>query len=124
MDGPLLDPTNKYCSAEKEIMRRLVIVTDKEPEVKHLWNSWEVKSGRIEGETLTVTMRDKSVLVVEAIDPQMVADIVLSHDPTSEIVKGRIGIKSVVYSEHVEDANDAKAQLVKALRVLLDEVEG
>ena len=104
-------------------MRRLVVVTDKEPEVKHLWNSWEVKSGRIAGETLTVTMRDKSILVVEAIDPQMVADIVLSHDPSSEIVKGRIGIKSVVYTEHVEDVSDAQGQLVKALKILLNEVE-
>ena len=31
-------------------MRRLVIITDKEPEVKLLWNSWEVTSGRIEGD--------------------------------------------------------------------------
>ena len=88
-------------------MRRLVIITDKEPEVKLLWNSWEVSSGRIEGEILTVKMRNKSTLVVEAIDPQMVADIVLSHDPSSEIVKGRLGIKSVVYNEHVEDKLNA-----------------
>ena len=104
-------------------MRRLVIITDKEPKVKHLWNSWEVASGRIEGETLTVKMRNKSTLVVEAIDPQMVADIVLSHDPTSEIVKGRLGIKSVSYTEHVEDKSDAKAQLIKALKTLLDEID-
>ena len=50
-------------------MRRLVIITDKEPEVKLLWNSWEVTSGRIEGDVLTVKMRNKSTLVVEAIDP-------------------------------------------------------
>lgn len=104
-------------------MRRLVIITDKEPEVKHLWNSWEVASGRIEGDVLTVKMRNKSTLVVEAVDPQMVADIVLSHDPTSEIVKGRLGIKSVVYTEHVEDKGDAKAQLIKALKTLLDEID-
>ncbi len=104
-------------------MRRLVIITDKEPEVKHLWNSWEVASGRIEGETLTVKMRNKATLVVEAIDPQMVADIVLSHDPTSEIVKGRLGIKSVTYTEHVPDESDAKAQLIRALRTLLDEID-
>ncbi len=104
-------------------MRRLVIITDKEPEVKHLWNSWEVASGRIEGDTLTVKMRNKSTLIVEAIDPQMVADIVLSHDPTSEIVKGKLGIKSVAYTEHVEDKSDAKAQLIKALKTLLDEID-
>lgn len=104
-------------------MRRLVIVTDKEPGVKHLWNSWEVASGRIEGDILTVKMRNKSTLVVEAIDPQMVADIVLSHDPTSEIVKGKLGIKSVAYTEHVEDKSDAKAQLIKALKTLLDEID-
>jgi hypothetical protein len=104
-------------------MRRLVIITDKEPHVKHLWNSWEVVSGRIEGEILTVKMRNKSTLVVEAIDPQMVADIVLSHDPTSEIVKGRLGIKSVTYTEHVEDKTDSKDQLIKALKALLDEIE-
>ncbi|MEN9285482.1 MAG: hypothetical protein RLZZ179_2975 [Verrucomicrobiota bacterium] len=104
-------------------MRRLVIITDKEPGVKHLWNSWEVASGRIEGETLTVKMRNKSTLVVEAIDPQMVADIVLSHDPTSEIVKGKLGITSVSYTEHVEDKSDAKEQLIKALKTLLDEID-
>ena len=104
-------------------MRRLIIITDKEPEVKLLWNSWEVTSGRIEGDVLTVKMRNKSTLVVEAIDPQMVADIVLSHDPTSEIVKGKLGIKSVTYTEHVEDKTDAKEQLVKALKALLDEID-
>ena len=104
-------------------MRRLVIITDKEPEVKLLWNSWEVTSGRIEGDVLTVKMRNKSTLVVEAIDPQMVADIVLSHDPTSEVVKGKLGIKSVTYTEHVEDKTDAKEQLVKALKALLDEID-
>ena len=104
-------------------MRRLVVITDKEPGVKHLWNSWEVASGRIEGETLTVRMRNKSTLVVEAIDPQIVADIVLSHDPTTEIVKGKLGIKSVAYTEHVEDPSDAKARLISALRTLLDEAD-
>jgi len=104
-------------------MRRLVIITDKEPGVKLLWNSWEVTSGRIEGDILTVKMRNKSKLVVEAIDPQMVADIVLSHDPTSEIVKGKLGIKSVTYTEHVEDKSNAKEQLIKALKTLLDEIE-
>ena len=53
----------------------------------------------------------------------MVADIVLSHDPTSEIVKGKLGIKSVTYTEHVEDKTDAKEQLVKALKALLDEID-
>ena len=104
-------------------MRRLVIITDKEPAVKLLWNSWEVASGRIEGDFLTVKMRNKSTLVVEAVDPQMVADIVLSHDPTSEIVKGRLGIKSVAYTEHVDDKTDAKAQFIKALKTLLDETD-
>ncbi len=91
--------------------------------MKHLWNSWEVASGRIEGETLTVKMHNKSILVVEAIDPQMVADIVLSHDPTSDIVKGKLGIKSVSLTEYVEDKSDAKAQLIKSLKTLLDEID-
>ena len=104
-------------------MRRLIVITDKEPDVKHLWNSWEIASGRIEGDIVTVKMRNKSTLVVEAIDPQMVADIVMSHDPTSEIVKGKLGIKSVTYTEHTEDKSDAKEQLIKALRALLDEID-
>jgi len=104
-------------------MRRLVIITDNEPAVKHLWNSWEVVTGRIEGSLLTVNMRNKSKLIVDAIDPQLVADIVLSHDPTSEIVTGKLGIKSVVYEEHIEDKCDAKDQLIKALRALLEEVD-
>lgn len=104
-------------------MRRLVIITDKEPQVKHLWNSWEVASGRIEGDTLTVNMRNKATLTVEAIDPQLVADIVLSHDPTSEIVTGKLGIRSVSYTEPVEDKSDAREQLIKALKTLLSEIE-
>ena len=36
-------------------------------------------------------MRNKAVLVIEAVDIQMVADIVLSHDPSAEIVKGKLG---------------------------------
>jgi hypothetical protein len=101
-------------------MRRLIIITDKEPEVKHLLNSWEIASGRIEGDVLTVKLRNKSLLVVEAIDPQLVADIVLSHDPSSEIVKGKLGIKRVVYTEHIEEENDLKEQLIKALRAILE----
>lgn len=104
-------------------MRRLFVITDKEPEVKYLWNSWEISSGRIEGEVLTVKLRNKSKLIVEATDPQMIADIMMSHDPSSEIVKGKLGITSVVFEEYVEDKSDAKEQLVKALRTLLDEIE-
>lgn len=104
-------------------MRRLVIIDDKEPGVKHLWNSWEMTSGRIEGDTLTLKMRNKSIIVIEAIDPQMVADIALSHDPSSEIVKGKLGIKSVSYKEYKDDKSDAKEQLIKALRSLLDDID-
>jgi len=104
-------------------MRRLVIITDKEPKVKLLWNSWEITSGRIEEEVLTIQMRNKSSLTIEAIDPQMVADIVMSHDPTSEIVTGKLGIKSVTYTEFQTDKLDAKEQLIKSLRTLLDEIE-
>ena len=105
-------------------MRRLVIITDSEPGVKLLWNSWEISSGRIEGDILTVKMRNKSTLIINAVDPQMVADIVMSHDPSSEIVKGKLGIKSVSYTEHIEEKTDAKEQLIKALRTLLDEIDG
>jgi hypothetical protein len=104
-------------------MRRLIIITDKEPNVKLLWNSWEVQSGKIEGDVLTVKMRNKSTLVVEATDPQMVADIVMSHDPTSEIVTGKLGVKSVTYTEQVKDKSNAKEDLIQALRALLDEIE-
>ncbi len=104
-------------------MRRLVIITDNEPGVKHLWNSWEVASGRIEGDVLTVKMRNKSTLVVEAVDPQMVADIVLSHDPTSEIVKGKLGIRSVTYTEHVDESGDARDQFIRSLKALLDKID-
>ncbi len=105
-------------------MRRLVIITDKEPHVKHLWNSWEFSSGRIEGSTLTVKMRNRSTITIKATDPQMVADTVFSHDPTSEIVKGKLGIESVIYEERGDDLLDAKNQLIKALKTLLSEAEG
>lgn len=106
-------------------MRRLVVITDQEPTVKWLWNSWECSSGRIEGDTLTLNMRDKSVLTVRAVDPQMVADIALSHDPSSEIVKGKLGIQSVEYAKPQEDPakGDAKTRLVRALKDLLDEID-
>lgn len=102
-------------------MRRLVIITDKEPHVKHLLNSWEVASGRIEGSILTVSMRNKARLTVEAIDPQMAADIILSHDPSSEIVTGKLGIQSVVYDEPPAEECDAKEQFIRALKTLLRE---
>lgn len=105
-------------------MRRLVIITDKEPKVKHLWNSWEFASGRIEGDHLTVKMRNKSVLTIKAIDPQMVADVVFSHDPTSEIITGKLGIESVCYEHHSENCLEATDQLIKALKTLLRDSEG
>ena len=104
-------------------MRRLIVITDAEPNVKHFWNSWEFRSGRIEGEIFTIEMRDKTTLEVEAIDPQMVADIVFSHDPTSEIVTGKLGIKKVTHSKPTKSASDATADFVKALRELLREVD-
>ena len=82
-----------------------------------------MSKGRIEGDMLTVTMRNKSILTVEAVDPQMVADIIFSHDPSSEIVKGKIGIKSVAFVEHVEEKGEAKTQLIDALKKLLDDVD-
>jgi len=68
-------------------------------------------------------MRDKSTLEVEAIDPQMVADIVFSHDPSSEIVTGKLGIKKVTHSKRNESDSDATEDFVKALRELLKEVD-
>ena len=104
-------------------MRRLTVITDAEPEVKHFWNSWEFSSGRIEGEVLTIEMRDKSILEVEAIDPQMVADIVFSHDPSSEIVKGKLGITRVTQKKPVKESRDTTKDFIQALRALLDELD-
>jgi len=101
-------------------MRRLTIITDAEPSVRQLFNSWEVSSGRIEGDVLTAKLRNKSILIVEAVDPQMVADIVLSHDPSSEIVTGKLGIRRVKFEEHIPDENEAVEQLKQALKAILN----
>lgn len=104
-------------------MRRLVVITDEEPEVKNLWSNWEFSAGRIEGNLLTVKLRDGSVLEIEALDTQLVADMVYSHEPSSEIVKGRLGIKRVSHKKVEKKPGDAKDDLVKALRTLLDEID-
>ncbi len=58
-------------------MRRLVVITDKEPQVKYLWSQWEISSARIEGAAFTAKLRDGSTFTVESSDPQLVADIVM-----------------------------------------------
>lgn len=105
-------------------MRRLMVITDEEPTVKHFLNSWEMKSGRMEGDTLTVELREGTRMVIRSIDPQLVADVVFSHDPSSEIVKGRIGITSVRLAKAPPPPQeDAAAALAKALRRFLDEAD-
>ena len=98
-------------------MKRLKVILDSEPDVIHLWNSWEARRGRIEKNVLAVEF-PHGTLTVEAADPQLIADVLLSHDPGSDIVKGRLGIERVEFEE--KEKREPGEALVKALRELLD----
>lgn len=105
-------------------MRRLVVITDEAPEIKYLWSSWEFAEATIEGDLLKINMRSQGKLEIDAIDPKMVADIVFSHDPSSEIIKGKLGIKSVTYTKpETPSKSDAKKDLIKALKAVLDDID-
>lgn len=106
-------------------MRRLVVITDEAPEVMHLLCSWELGSASIKGDILKIEMRQNhDSIEIEAIDPKMVADIVFSHDPSSDIVKGRLGIKRVTMIKAEKDSqNDVQSELIKTLKKLLRDSE-
>ena len=80
-------------------------------------------SARIEGDLLKVNFRNRIELIVEAIDPQMVADILLSHDPSSEIVTGKLGIKSVKLIEPDDSELDTTADFIRSLKKLISELD-
>ena len=104
-------------------MRNIVIISDEEPNVKRIWNSYMASSARIEGDLLKVNFRNRIELIVEAIDPQMVADIVLSHDPSSEIVTGKLGIKSVKLIEPDDSELNTTAEFIRSLKKFISELD-
>ena len=102
-------------------MKKITIIFDNTPEVKHLWNPWETKKGKIEGKNLDVEWTD-GTLHIEALDPQMVADILFSHDPSSEIVTGKLGIEKVTFTPK-QKKTESEDALISALKDLIRNLE-
>ena len=98
-------------------MRRTVFIFDSDPETKHLWTSWEARKASITGKILTLEW-PHGTMTITAEDPELVADMLFSHDSKAEISTGRLGIRSVVYTPHPEDAS-LHARLASVLRDLL-----
>lgn len=98
-------------------MRRISIILDAEPEVIHLWNQWEAKRARIEKNLLIVEW-PHGILIIEALDAQLVADLFFTHDPKGDIVKGKLGIQKVAF-EKKPSREDAEGKLIEALKELM-----
>ena len=83
-----------------------------------MWNSWSIRKASIKGPLLTVKYCHGD-LFIEAGDPQLVADLIFSHDQKNVVVKGKLGITAVRYLEKKED-DLPHASLRSALKALLD----
>ena len=83
-----------------------------------MWNSWSIRKASIKGPLLIVKYCHGD-LFIEAGDPQLVADLIFSHDQKNVLVKGKLGITSVRYFEKRED-DLPQARLRAALKALLD----
>lgn len=99
-------------------MRPLTVITDSDPETTLMWNSWAFRKATIKGTLLTVKYLHGD-LSVEAADPQLVSDLIFSHEQKSVIAKGKVGITAVRYVEKKEDGLP-HAKLRAALQALLD----
>lgn len=98
-------------------MRPLAIILDSDPETTVMWNSWSVRKATIKG-TLLTAKYGHGDLFVEASDPQLVADLIFSHEQKNVIAKGKLGITSVRYVEKKEDELP-HARLRDALKAVL-----
>ena len=99
-------------------MRPLTVILDSDPETTLMWNSWSIRKASIKGPLLTVKYCHGD-LFIEAGDPQLVADLIFSHDQKNVLVKGKLGITSVRYLEK-QEADLPHARLRSALKALLD----
>lgn len=99
-------------------MRPLTVILDSDPETKLMWNSWNLRKATIKGTLLTVKYGHGD-LFVDAADPQLVCDLIFSHEQKNVIAKGKLGITSVRYVEKKEDELPIQ-QLRAALKSLLE----
>ena len=99
-------------------MRPLTVILDSDPETTVMWNSWNFRKATIKGALLTVKYGHGDLLV-EATDPQLVADMIFSHEQKNVIVKGKLGIASVRYVEKKDDERP-HTRLRSALNALLE----
>lgn len=99
-------------------MRRTTIIFDNDPETKHLWNSWEARKASISKNILKVEW-PHGTLEIEAIDADLVGDMLFSHDSKAEIVKGKLGIQKVSYTERAKDG-DLSERFAVLMRELLN----
>jgi hypothetical protein len=99
-------------------MRPLTVILDSDPETTVMWNSWSIRKATIKGSLLTVKYGHGD-LFVEAADPQLVCDLIFSHEQKNVIAKGKLGITSVRYTEKKDD-EPAIQQLRSALKGILE----
>jgi hypothetical protein len=83
-------------------MRPLTVVFDHDPETKVMWNAWSVRKATIKVPLLSVYF-PHGTLLIDATDPQLVADLVFSHERKNDIVKGKLGVNSVAFLESEKD---------------------
>ena len=84
-------------------MRRTTFILDSDPDTKLLWISWEARKASIHKNILKLDW-PHGIMEIEADDPQLVADMLFTHDSKAEICKGKLGITKVSYTENpIED---------------------
>lgn len=98
-------------------MRPLTVILDSDPETKVMWNAWSIRKATIKGTLLTVKYGHGD-LFIEAVDPQLVSDLIFSHEQKNVIVKDKLGITSVRYVEKPEEALPLQ-QLRAALKAVM-----
>jgi hypothetical protein len=98
-------------------MSPLTIILDSDPETTVMWSPWEFRKATIKGDLLTVHWHHGDLLI-ESTDPQLVCDMIFSNDQKNVLVKGKLGIKSVKYTEKKKDKSSA-ARLRQTLKEFL-----
>jgi hypothetical protein len=79
-------------------MHPLTVIFDADPNTTVMWSQWEIEKATIKGDLITVHWRH-GLLFIEASDPQLVCDMIFSHEQKNVLVKGKLGIRSVRYEE-------------------------
>lgn len=98
-------------------MNRTSIIFDDSPETKHLYAIWNAREASITGDTLKIEW-NRGTLEIQAVDPELVADILFSHDSKAEIVTGKLGIQRVSYTKK-ETSQDLTEKFRRVLKEIL-----